>query len=84
MFDANLCGVKAGRKVMVEFHGIPLSDGLCTAEAGVYEAMVINSGESGYESCLIKVRVDKNLTIELKDVDVGNRMVSYFGEIFDD
>ena len=83
MFDANLCGVKAGRKVMVKFHGSPLPDGLCPVEAGVYEALVINSGESGYESCLIKVRVEENLTIELRDIDVGFRMVSYDGEVSD-
>lgn len=81
MFDANLCGVKAGRKVIVRFHGEPMSDGPCPINEGVYEALIINSGESGYESCLIKVRIDENLTIELKDVDVGNRIVSYDGEV---
>ena len=81
MFDPNLCGVKAGRTVMVRFHGKAMTGGLCPVDEGVYEAFVINSGETGYESALIKVRITHNLTIELRDVDVGYRIVSYEGEV---
>lgn len=81
MLDANLCGVKAGRKVMVRFHGKAMTGGMCPVDEGVYEAEVIKSGEYGYESALIKVRIDDNLTIELMDVDVGSRLVSYDGEV---
>ncbi len=80
MFDANLCGVDAGRTVLVKFHGAPTLGELCPLEAGVYEALILDSGRDSYESARIRVRVEDNLTIELKDIDVGARMVSYYGE----
>ena len=81
MFDASLCGVDAGKVVIVKFHGEPLINDLCPVEAGAYEALIINSGKTGHENCLIKVRISNNLTIKLKDIDVGVRIVSYEGEV---
>ena len=83
MFDANLLGISSGRKVKVRFHGIPKTGSPCVVDAGIYEAEVIVSGKSGYDSALIKVWVSDNLSIELKDIDVGYRIVSYEGEIDD-
>jgi hypothetical protein len=81
MFDANLCGVKLGRKVLVKFHGDHGLGSLCPIEQGVYEAEVLASGRNGYDFALIKVRISESLTMEIKDIDTGNRMVSYEGEI---
>lgn len=83
MFDANLCGVDAGRTVLVKFHGKPRVGDVCPLETGVYEALILDSGRDSYENARIRVRVEENLTIELKDIDVGSRMVSYHGECGD-
>lgn len=81
MFDANLCGVKSGRKVMARFYDTKETNSSSAIDSGIYEAEVLVSGKCGYENALIKVRINDNLTIELKDIDVGSRWVTYEGEV---
>jgi hypothetical protein len=81
MFDANLCGVPNGLKVIVRFHGHPRLHQKCKIPEGDYECEMIDNDSANYnDNAIINVLVNGEVqTVHYPDVRF--RWVTYEGEV---